>query len=42
MPAQSSVVRKPKMPGLSLPGSVNTPGMGGMKARLPVAISSVS
>jgi hypothetical protein len=39
---QSSIVRKPKMPGRSLPPSSADPFIGGMKERLPVAISSLS
>ena len=42
MPWQSSMVRKPKTPCFRLPSGVRTPSIGGMKARLPVAISSLS
>jgi hypothetical protein len=36
------MVRKPNTPGLILPSGVFTPAIGGMKARLPVAIKSLS
>ena len=39
---QSSMVRKPNTPGLSLPSGPLMPAIGGMKARLPVAIRSLS
>ena len=42
MPLQSSMVRKPNTPGCSLPSAPRAPFIGGMKARLPVAISSLS
>ena len=39
---QSSMVRKPNSPGLILPSGRFTPAIGGMKARLPVAMRSLS
>jgi hypothetical protein len=39
---KSSMVRKPNTPGLTVPSGPLTPAIGGMKARLPVAISSLS
>jgi hypothetical protein len=36
------MVRKPNTPGLILPSGRFTPVIGGMKARLPVAINSLS
>ena len=42
MPLQSSSVRKPNTPAFSFRPARVTPSIGGMKARLPVAISSLS
>jgi len=42
MRSQSSMVRKPNTPGRRRPSGPLTPAMGGMKARLPVAIRSLS
>ena len=42
MESQSSMVRNPKMPSFMTPSALFRPFIGGMKARLPVAISSTS
>ena len=42
MPVQSSMPRKANTPGRRVPLSSHAPSIGGMKARLPVAISRVS
>ena len=42
MPVQSSMPRNANTPGRRLPSSRHAPSIGGMKARLPVAISSTS